>query len=64
MKGGKDGCAINPATKRCSKKGTQTPELCELSAKNRCAKVKNPGAAQRVIANRQNRGNRAVNQPR
>ena len=32
MKGGRDGCAVNPA-KRCSKKGTRNPELCKLSAK-------------------------------
>ena len=40
MKGGRDGCAVNPATKRCSKKGTKSQQICKLSNKNRCMKVK------------------------
>ena len=33
-------CGVNPATKRCSKTGTQNRNLCELSEKNRCRKKK------------------------
>lgn len=38
QKGGDDGCSINTRTGRCSKRGTQNPERCEISGRGRCKK--------------------------
>ncbi len=36
--GGEDICKVNRRTGRCSKKGTQSPELCMVNDNNRCVK--------------------------
>ena len=40
MKGGRDGCAVNPVNEKMFQKRTRNPELCKLSAKKRCMKIK------------------------